>query len=62
MRGCSIKETVVKDGEKWYIKKGDTLRYASDLLISVDSICMTNVDYMVSEGEEIEIVIKVKNK
>jgi hypothetical protein len=57
-----IKGTVVKEGERWYIKDGERYQFAGDLLTGIDSICMNYGDYMIAEGEEIEVIIKVKDR
>jgi len=56
----NIKGVVVNEGERWYIKDNDKYHLASDLLTGIDLISINYDNYAVCEGDEIEVVIRIK--
>lgn len=62
MKEVTIKGTLEKKKEDWYLKNNEQYFFASDLILGIDSVLMQSGNTMTSEGEEIEIIVRIKER
>ncbi|MNK73665.1 hypothetical protein D3C87_931630 [compost metagenome] len=60
MSSVVVKGTVRRHRDKWFIENNNRIIMSNEAILDLDSILMGSGDYMLVEGDEVEVTVKIK--